>query len=57
LDCMNHCLEGIKQRIEEMRDQMIELGDAYGLNDPQVLSASKELDDLIVQFHLNNIKQ
>lgn len=57
MDYLNHCLEGIKQRIEEMRDQMIELGDAYGLNHPQVLTASKELDDLIVQFHLNKVKQ
>lgn len=57
MDGMNHCLEGIKQRIEKMRNQMIKLGDVYGLDHPQVLSASKELDDLIVQFHQNKVKQ
>ena len=41
----------MKQQIEDIRDRMIELGAKYGLNDPQVLCISRELDALIVSYH------
>jgi len=48
--------EGIKQQIESIRDRMIELGKAHGLGHPQVLSASRELDALILHYYKTNLK-
>jgi len=48
--------EGIKQQIESIRDRMIELGKVYGLGHPQVLSASRELDALILHYYKSKLK-
>lgn len=43
--------EAIARQIEAIRRLMMELGVAYGLADQRVLSASRELDALIVCYH------
>ena len=43
--------EAIARQIEAIRRLMTELGVAYGLADQRVLSASRELDALIVCYH------
>ena len=43
--------EGMMIQIEAFRDHMLQLGALYGLNDPKVLTASRELDALIVRFY------
>lgn len=44
--------ESIVREIEAIRRRMMELGNAYGLADQRVLSVSRELDALIVCYHL-----
>lgn len=49
--------DGIKRQIETIRDRMLTLGATYGLNDPKVLNASKELDALIVHYHKSKLNK
>jgi len=50
-DACEEIRETIVREIEAIRRRMMELGDEYGLDDQRVLSASRELDALIVHYH------
>jgi|GEM_PF-1878960 hypothetical protein len=50
-DACEEIKEAVAREIEAIRRRMMELGDEYGLDDQRVLSASRELDALIVFFH------
>ncbi|MGG1517473.1 aspartyl-phosphate phosphatase Spo0E family protein [Paenibacillus oryzisoli] len=39
-------------RIEQLRHQMVSLGTAHGLLHPDVQQCSRDLDLLLVQYHL-----
>lgn len=41
----------ITQRIEEVREELIELVMAKGLQDPQVIAASEKIDKLIAEYY------
>lgn len=48
--------ERIVQDIEAIRNRMMKLGDTYGLSDQRVLTASRELDALIVCYYRKHVK-
>lgn len=41
----------IMQRIETMRSELVQKGEKYGFQDPQVLAISKKLDRLINAYY------
>ncbi|MEN6327096.1 MAG: aspartyl-phosphate phosphatase Spo0E family protein [Syntrophomonas sp.] len=41
----------IMQRVENMRRELIEIGISHGFQDPQVISLSQQLDELINQYY------
>ncbi|MEX2415734.1 MAG: aspartyl-phosphate phosphatase Spo0E family protein [Paenibacillaceae bacterium] len=43
--------------IELNREQLLSLGAYYGINDPKVLDASRELDQLILRYYKSIIKK
>lgn len=40
----------LSQEIEQLREKLVELAILKGINDPEVIKLSQELDELIVEY-------
>jgi hypothetical protein len=47
----------LANHIEVNRERLLNLGEQFGINNPQVLDASRELDQLILCYYKNAMKK
>lgn len=47
----------LASHIESNRERLLALGEHYGINDPQVLDASRDLDELILCYYKTIMKK